>query len=327
MSLPIPEWPALAAAALFALHPLSTEAVSYISQRSEALASGLVLAALLSVLAYDAAPPGRRVRFLVAAVALHGVALSAKPMAATMPFVWLLVAAVLPTPEERQLAWHARIARRLLPAAPLVLLSVAAAFGGVSAASGSGHAGFDLTFVTPLQYVATQLRALPIYVRLVLFPAGLNADWLFPFSQGFLEPAVLAGAAFVAALVGGAFLLVRRYASAEGEWPAVARVAAFGVLFFLGMLAPTALVPLRDPFVEHRLYLATLGIVLAIVAAAPSRCAASGRSGAAPPAPSSPSRPSRRSGRRPRCGTRSGRARSRCGGTRRRSPRRSRASG
>jgi protein O-mannosyl-transferase len=267
VSLPIPEWPALAAAALFALHPLSTEAVSYISQRSEALASGLVLAALLSVLAYDAAPPGRRLRFLVAAVALHGVALSAKPMAATMPFVWLLVAAVLPTPEERPLAWHARISRRLLPAAPLVLLSVVAAFGGVSAASGSGHAGFDLTFVTPLQYVATQLRALPIYVRLVLFPSGLNADWLFPFSRGFLEPAVLAGAAFVAALVGAAFLLVRRYASAEGEWPAVARVTAFGILFFLGMLAPTALVPLRDPFVEHRLYLATLGIVLAIVAA------------------------------------------------------------
>src|SRR5512134_198439 len=37
--LAVPEWTALAAAALFALHPLHTEAVSYISQRSEALAS------------------------------------------------------------------------------------------------------------------------------------------------------------------------------------------------------------------------------------------------------------------------------------------------
>jgi tetratricopeptide (TPR) repeat protein len=34
------------------------------------------------------------------------------------------------------------------------------------------------------------------------------------------------------------------------------------------MLSPTTLVPLRDPFVEHRLYLASLGIVLAVTGAA-----------------------------------------------------------
>ena len=121
--------------------------------------------------------------------------------------------------------------------------------------------------MTPLHYVATQVRALPIYVRLVLFPVGLNADWLFPFARSLLDPAVLGAAAFVAALVAGALLLVRRWGTAEGDGPAAARLAAFGWLFFLGMLAPTALVPLRDAFVEHRLYLATLGIVLAATGA------------------------------------------------------------
>jgi tetratricopeptide (TPR) repeat protein len=96
---------------------------------------------------------------------------------------------------------------------------------------------------------------------------GLSADWYFPFSSSFLERGVLAGTVFVAALVAAAFILVRRYDAEEGDVPAAARLAAFGWLFFLGMLSPTTLVPLRDPFVEHRLYLASLGIVLAVTGA------------------------------------------------------------
>src|SRR5512146_2461160 len=148
---PVPEWPALAAAAIFALHPLQTEAVSYISQRSEALASALYLAALIALLAYDAAPAGsRRARLLAAAVALHAVALVAKPIAATMPAAWLLLAAVVPPAPEREVPWYRRVLRRVPAALPLLGLSAFAALGGVSTVRGSGHAGFDLPFVTPL---------------------------------------------------------------------------------------------------------------------------------------------------------------------------------
>lgn len=264
----VPEWPALAVAALFAVHPLSTEAVSYISQRSEALASAFMLGTLILLLARDEAPEGRRTPLLLAAIVLHTLGLAAKPIAATTPALWLLAAAVLPVPAERDLAWWQRIGKRLLAAAPLFAITFWVATTSVEAVRGSGHAGFDLNFVTPLQYVATQMRAIPIYVRLVLLPVGLNADWQFPFSRSFLEPAVLGGLVFVAALVAAAFLFVHRFGREQGDGAAAARLAAFGWLFFLGMLAPTTLVPLRDPFVEHRLYLATLGIVLAVVGAA-----------------------------------------------------------
>jgi tetratricopeptide (TPR) repeat protein len=264
----VPEWPAVAAAAIFALHPLHTEAVSYISQRSEAFASALYLAGLLALLAWDRAEPGRRAKLLVAAIGLHVLGLVAKPIAATMPVAWLLAAAVLPPPAEREHGWWQRVARRLPAAAPLLALSVAAAFMGVTEVKGSGHAGYDMPFATGPDYLATQMRALPVYVRLVLLPAGLNADWWFPFSKSFLEPAVLGGAAFVGGLVAAALLVWRRLGSGAGDGAAAARLASFGVLFFLGVLAPTTLVPLRDPFVEHRLYLASLGIVLAVVGGA-----------------------------------------------------------
>jgi tetratricopeptide (TPR) repeat protein len=264
----VPEWPAVAVAAMFALHPLSTEAVSYISQRSEALASAFMLGALILLLDRDEAPSARRLPLLGGALLLHFLGLTAKPVAATTPALWLLAAAVLPIPDEREQPWWRRVVTRLPAAAPFFALTLYAATSNVQEVSGSGHAGFDMAFVTPLQYVATQMRALPIYLRLVLLPVGLNADWLFPFSRSFAEPAVLGGTAFVLALVAAAFLLVRRFGREEGDGPAAARLAAFGWLFFLGVLAPTTIVPLRDPFVEHRLYLATLGIVLAVVGAA-----------------------------------------------------------
>jgi len=263
----VPEWPALAVAALFALHPLHTEAVSYISQRSEALASAFIVGALLLLLDSDEATGAKRLGLLLGAFALHFVGLTAKPVAAPMPALWLLAAAVLPLPSERELPWWKRITTRLLPASFFFALSLYTAFSNVKEVAGSGHAGFDMAFATPLNYVATQLRALPIYARLVVFPVGLNADWYFPFSSSFLEGGVLAGTVFVAALVAAAFLLVRRYDGEDGDVAAAARLAAFGWLFFLGMLSPTTLVPLRDPFVEHRLYLASLGIVLAVTGA------------------------------------------------------------
>jgi tetratricopeptide (TPR) repeat protein len=260
----IPEWPAVAAAAIFALHPLSTEAVSYISQRSEALASAFVLAALILLMDSDEAPSGRRVPLLAGGMALFGLGLVAKPIAATTPALWLLAAAVLPVPAERALPWWQRVTKRLLPAAPMFAVVLWTATANVQGVAGSGHAGFDLPFATPLQYLATQMRAIPIYVRLVLFPVGLNADWQFPFSASFLEGPVLGGAAFVLALIAAAFVLFHRFEREEGDFAAAARLTAFGWLFFLGMLAPTTFIPLRDPFVEHRLYLPCLGIILSV---------------------------------------------------------------
>lgn len=274
------EWAALAVASIFALHPLQTEAVSYVSQRAEALASGLYLAALLALLAREeAADRGRRTLLLVAAVALHALALLAKPMAATMPAAWLLVAALLPPPGEQELPWHQRVARRLPAALPLLGLSLAAAASGLGSTGGGAggdHAGFGVSFVTPVGYLATQLRAIPRYLGLLLLPIGQNVDWDFPFSRSLLEPAAVAGAAFVVLVTAAALGAVARWHRSRPASAGLARLAAFAWLFFLLVLAPTTLIPLRDPFVEHRLYLALLGPALLLAATVAAGAAALG---------------------------------------------------
>jgi len=278
-----PGGPALAAAALFALHPIQTESVAYLSQRFESLASGVYVLALLILLARDSAPGRRRWTMLGAATALHAVALGVKPTAATLPAAWLLHAAILPAPGEEGLPAWRRAWRRFPAALPLLAMSALAAATGLRGASGSIHAGWAVPGLSPAEYIATQLRVIPTYLRLLAWPAGQCADWYFPASRGFLEPAVLGGAALLAGAVVGALVLAARAQGATGDGPAAARAASFGILFFLLALAPSSLIPLLDPLAEHRVYLAAMGAFLALSAgaAAALRRLVPARSGAA----------------------------------------------
>jgi hypothetical protein len=265
-----PEGTALAAAALFALHPLQTESVAYIAQRAESLASALYLAALFALLARDdAAGAGHRGRLLALAGALELLGLLVKPILATLPLAWLVVVLVLPTGADVATTMSARV-RRWLPAAlPLLALSAAATVWGIISVAGSLHAGFDIPNLPVGSYFATQFRAIPFYVRLLLLPVGQCADWYFRISPNLLDPPAIVGAATLVAATAGVVWLARRATGVVGDSASAARLAAFGVLFFLVLLAPSSsVVPLRDPVAEHRVYLAGLGLILAATAAA-----------------------------------------------------------
>ncbi len=259
-----PDGPALVAAGLFALHPLQTESVAYVTQRAESLASGVYLAALLLLLLWDeASTPLRRSALLAGTIALHAIGLAVKPIVATMPAAWLLHTAILPPSGERDAPVWRNVRRRLLAALPLFALSTAAAMMSLSGGS-DRTAGFQVPGLPPSVYLATQLRAVPTYLRLLVWPAGQCADWYFPASAGFLEPPVLGGAAIVGAIAAAAIIVTVRYRRQNGEGPAAARAASLGALFFFLVIAPSSsVIPLNDPMAEHRVYLAALGIFVA----------------------------------------------------------------
>jgi len=264
-----PERPALAAAALFALHPLQTEAVAYVAQRAESLASGLYLSALLLLLVRDAESGRRRHALLAGAAVLQAAALLTKPIAATLPVAWLLHAALLPTPPEAAAPAWRRVWRRVPAALPLLALSALAAAQGLHGARDSLDAGYSIPGLPVADYLATQLRVIPEYLRLLVLPMGQCADWHFPPSRSFLEPSVVGGALLLGAIVTGAVVAGLRGLGGTGDGAAVARAAAFGALFFLLVLAPSSsVVPLLDPLAEHRVYLASLGPFLAAAAGA-----------------------------------------------------------
>jgi tetratricopeptide (TPR) repeat protein len=263
--LPDPERPALAAAALFALHPLQSQAVAYLSQRSEALGSALYLGAFLLLLRWDEAAGGaRRARLLGGALALGALGLLTKPIVATLPAAWLLHAAILPAPGEEGVGAVGRVRRRLAAAAPLLALSAAAAAWELRSNEGSTSAGLAIPGLSQGQYLLAQLEVVPTYLRLALLPIGQNADWDVRPSA----PWEAVGALLLAALVVAAIALAARGPRWGGNAGGAARTAAFGFLFFLLALLPSSsVVPLKDLLEEHRVYLPLLGLAMGAAAA------------------------------------------------------------
>lgn len=261
---------AVAVAGVFALHPLQSQAVSYVVQRAEALAAGAYLGALLLLHEAERRGPGwRRGAAGLGAAAAFVLGLGAKATLVTLPAAWLLLAATVPTAAAR-----ARLAgwrRRLLLLAPLVAVEVAFVAGTLGRIEGAADAGFGVPGLPPLDYFLTQWRVVLTYLRLLLWPAGQSVDWAFRSAHALSEPEVLtAGLALLAILAAGAALLRqgRRPPDAAPD-RAAARVAAFGVAwFFLLLSATSSLLPRGDVLVEHRVYLAGLGVFLALAVGA-----------------------------------------------------------
>jgi len=81
-------WPSALVAALFALHPLHVESVAWVAERKDVLSTFFWLVTMWAYAGYVGAPCLRRYLAVVIAFVL---ALMAKPMAVTLPFVLLLL--------------------------------------------------------------------------------------------------------------------------------------------------------------------------------------------------------------------------------------------
>lgn len=269
-----PGGPAFVTAAVFAVHPMQTQAVSYIVQRAESLASMFyVLFVLLLVVSERARP---RLRYLAWGGSLLSMYLGigSKAIVATAPIAYLLLRLVLPAPvaqgDEKPTARSRSLTSWLL-GATVGLCAIGAAIATVpsffKASSHASAVGFSIPGLSGWEYALTQARVVLAYLRLLVLPVGQSLDHDFPISRSLLELPTAFSVALVAALVGAAIFGATR-TWAGGASRAVARLSAFGFLWFLLVLSPTStFIPVLDVMVEHRVYLASWGIYLPLVAA------------------------------------------------------------
>jgi Flp pilus assembly protein TadD len=114
-------------------------------------------------------------------------------------------------------------------------------------------AGFSLKGVTWKDYLFTQFRMYWMYLRLLAIPFGLNADYDIQLSRTLWQHFSWLGLAGIVALVGAAIRFRNR-------WPLV----SFGVLFFfLTLFVTSSFYPLLDYAAERRLYLPSIGFLVA----------------------------------------------------------------
>lgn len=236
---------AFCTALLWAVHPLTTNAVTYIVQRVEAMAACFTLLALYCFVRGVTAPNPRRWFGATLLVCLLGVA--TKETFATVPVLLLLVDRTFVSGTFRE-AWKARGRWHLVFAAtwlPLAALMLSTGGRGASVGAKNAAASWD--------YLVTQTGALTGYLQRTFWPANLIFDYgmeTTPLSQ------VLPQAILIVAL-----LAVVGFVS--WRWP---RAGFLPAVWFL-LLAPTSsVVPvITQTIAEHRVYLPTAAILTGVV--------------------------------------------------------------
>jgi tetratricopeptide (TPR) repeat protein len=238
---------AFAAAALWLLHPLQTEAVTYVSQRTESLMGLFYLLTLYAFIrGSTAAPPNRS--WLFVAVLSFLLGLGCKEVIVTAPVVLLLYDRTFLAGSFAE-AWRRRRGFYLgLAACWLVLAALMIDFENRGVGLGLG--------VTPWEYAVTESWVVLRYLRLALWPTPLVFDYGSGVVKSLAEvwPAALL---LVALLVGVGVTLRRR--------PKLGFLLAAPFL----LLGPTSsVVPLaQQPMAEHRLYLPLAALAVLIVVA------------------------------------------------------------
>lgn len=239
---------AVALAALWMLHPLQTESVTYIAQRAESLAGLCLLLTLYASIRGAESPTPTRWHTVAVVTCLLGMA--TKEVMYAAPLLVLLHDRTFLSGTFRQ-ALRRRPCFYAALAATWLLLGWLVKQAGTRGAT----AGFGLG-ITPWHYLLTQCGALIHYVRLAFWPDPLVLDYGTATTKSLAD--VWPQAGLLLALFGATLVALVRCP----PW------GFLGAWFFL-LLAPTSSVlPLATQTIaEHRMYLPLAAIIAGIVVA------------------------------------------------------------
>ncbi len=235
--------------AVWMLHPVQTESVTYIIQRGESLVGLFYLLTLYFFIRQ------KRAWSVVACV----LGMMTKAVMITAPIAVLLYdAAFLSGSIRVAFRKNIRYYLTLFSTWGIVVLLVSQA--PPTATQSAGLASKDLT---PVIYATIQLPVIFQYLKLAFWPASLCFDyWWIDWDRTPSD--------YLASLAVLCLLAFTIYGWAKGH----RKLAFLGAWFFLTLAPTSSFIPLADIIVEHRMYLALAAVVsvfFLLVRRAPSR--------------------------------------------------------
>ena len=252
-------WPYIAAL-VFALHPLSTQSVTYISSRSSILATIFYLSGLILFFRGFGERkfhknPGR-IYFFGSTIFLFlgGVT---KEIIVTFPAALFLFHYYFISRESPE-KWISKNLKWIL----LLLIPL---FAGVGYKQflGGGFLTASSAELSSSTWFLTQTSVVPFeYFRKFLFPFNLNLDISFPILSNWLNPKNWLGIFLLGFLI-TLWIRISIGIKKKGPWEIEKRCAGFSLAWiFLTLLPTSSFIPLLDAVMEHRTYLPLVGFAL-----------------------------------------------------------------
>ncbi|QPJ64004.1 MAG: tetratricopeptide repeat protein [Candidatus Nitrohelix vancouverensis] len=245
------------AALLFAVHPLHSDSVSYISSRSTLLATFFYLLSLLAFFRLFSTERAGRSRPIIALCGLlifAYLAVASKLIAATLPIACFFLFVFIIGPR-----WRPRLAAQLSQpkciAAYIALALGALAFALFVPESIYAPRDQGSQFFSRADYLWMQIEIIALfYAKLVFLPFNLNVDIGYPLAASLPNWNSLIALSVLLSLAWFAW-------QRKDFW------IGAGLIWFVTALAPTSsVIPLSDLAVEHRTYLPmTLGFTMVVV--------------------------------------------------------------
>ena len=243
------------AALVWGLHPVHTEAITYMSGTADPLFVHFTLWATLILIPDFSA---RKILFVIPLILLGLVSketMTMFPLVATVTLFYLAPERFAPKTYFR--TW------------PLWAICIGYAVWRAQAEGFDGPQTYDRFYAmpsfSPLKIYAdeplyrfyTFLATLPAYLNLLTWPTSLHMERAFAVHTDFFSLPVLEGLAMV--IFGAAFLI---YSFRTKRWMAM----GWGLLWFMAAHAPDTglLVPMNALFLEHWMYLPSVGLFLGV---------------------------------------------------------------
>jgi len=237
--------PVFLTALFFALHPIHTESVSYIKNRSDLLAFVFFQSScLMFIFHHLRSEKKERLISYLGALICFVLALWSKPMAISLPMVLILYMVCFP--REQSLS---RPAIHVLP-----FLGLAVVYFWLQntflVGAGAGKIGFDFG---SWRHISTILKTLGLYLKMLVLPMPLKLYHVFHPPVSIFDFTVVLSTAALLVI----FVLMIKSAVIDRRW-------LFGLGWILITLLPVVniLVLFDRPIAEQRLYIPSFGFCL-----------------------------------------------------------------
>jgi tetratricopeptide (TPR) repeat protein len=237
-------WAAVIGSAVFLVHPVQVESVAWMSQRKNLLAMLFYLLSFHAYLSYRTQGERRLSSWYLLSVGFYLLALLSKSVAVVFPLMLVMFDHLVP-PLRRGIRCHADKIPYIAAAA------IAAALALISQDSGLEGGRVEYPANAVIVLTLTMLPVMVAYLKLLIWPVPSQMSIMyFPPYRSTIDGGVLLALFVAVCLIGCGIYLYRK------DRPAL----FWYLLFFLGLLPVSQIVPLVTLMNDRYLYFPMLGV-------------------------------------------------------------------